>query len=87
MQTSIDRFGRIILPKKVRDDLDLHPGIVLRIEEHNREIILVPIFDEPNIVDKDGVLVYSGRPTGDIENAVRTQREKRMKKLTRKTSP
>ena len=26
METTLDKFGRIVIPKRVRDDLDLKPG-------------------------------------------------------------
>ena len=40
MQTTIDRFGRIVLPKKLRDDFNLEPGSQIYIEESGQEIIL-----------------------------------------------
>ena len=29
METTLDRFGRVVIPKQVRDDLGLKPGAVL----------------------------------------------------------
>ena len=42
MQTTIDRFGRIVLPKKLRDDFNLEPGSQIHIEESGQETILKP---------------------------------------------
>jgi len=28
METTLDKFGRIVIPKRVRDDLGLKPGAV-----------------------------------------------------------
>jgi AbrB family looped-hinge helix DNA binding protein len=82
METSIDKFGRVLIPKKVREDLGLHPGEVLRVEEHEREITLKPLRDTPNLVNKEGVLVYSGSASGDIEGTITAHRKKRLKNIS-----
>lgn len=79
MQTTIDRFGRIVLPKKLRDDFNLEPGSQIHIEESGQEIILKPIRGEPNLRLKEGVLVFSGIPLGDLSNALAKHREERLK--------
>ena len=75
MQTTIDRFGRIVLPKKLRDDFNLEPGSQIQIEESGQKIILKPIHCEPNLRLKDGVLVFTGIPLGDLNKAVAKRRE------------
>lgn len=40
METLIDNFGRIVIPKKVRDHFALRPGTHVRIEETDDTIIL-----------------------------------------------
>jgi AbrB family looped-hinge helix DNA binding protein len=81
MQTTIDRFGRIVLPKKLRDDFNLEPGSQIQIEESGQEIILKPIHGEPNLRLKEGVLVFSGVALGDIDKAVEKHRSERLKSL------
>ena len=77
METTIDRFGRIVIPKKVRDEHNLEPGTQVRIEEKEDAIILIPIRGEQNLQWKDGVLVYTGVPMGDLVKAVSKHREER----------
>ena len=79
MQTTIDRFGRIVLPKKLRDDFNIEPGTQIHIEESGQKIILKPIHGEPNFRLKEGVLVFSGVPLGDLNDALAKHREKRLK--------
>lgn len=81
METTLDRFGRIVLPKKVRDDLGLSPGSVLRIEERDEEIVLRPVVESSSLVHKDGILVYTGEVSGNLEAAVRRDRDERSRKL------
>jgi AbrB family looped-hinge helix DNA binding protein len=68
----------VLIPKKVRADLGLSPGDPLEIESHDDGILLKPLNDEPDLVDKEGVLVFSGAPMGDIVEAVRKHREERL---------
>ena len=81
METTLDKFGRIVLPKQVRDDLGLKVGEVLQVEEREDEIILKPLQREPHITIKDGVLVFFALATGDVTQATRAQREERLRYL------
>ena len=77
METTLDRFGRIVIPKRVRDDLGLHAGSVLEIDEGEDRIVLRARSEEPDLVREDGVLVYAGEPVDDLEQAVEAQRRSR----------
>jgi len=79
MQATIDRFGRIVLPKKLRDDFNLEPGSQIQIEESGQEIILRPIHGEPSLRSKEGVLVFTGVALGEIDKAVEKHRTERLK--------
>lgn len=74
MEATLDRFGRIVIPKRVREDLGLRVGSVLEIEERDDQIVLSVRRDEPDLVREDGVLVYTGEAVGDLEQAVEAQR-------------
>jgi len=78
MQSTLDRFGRVVIPKPVRDELHLTAGTALSVEERNGEIILKPTWEEPTLRRKGGVLVFSGRPTGDLLDAVDKHRLERL---------
>ena len=82
MEVTLDRFGRVVLPKSVREDLDLDAGSVLEIEEVKDGILLKPIRDEPQLVERDGVLVFLGRSSGDVTNVVEKLREARLRALS-----
>ena len=82
METTLDRFGRVVIPKEIRDDLCLKPGEVFKIEKSGDEVILKLLGEEPSLHMKEGVLVFSGSATGNIQDAIRIHREERLKKLT-----
>ena len=77
METTLDRFGRIVIPKPVREGLGLRAGSVLEIEEREDRIVLSVRREEPDLVREDGVLVYTGEAVGDLEEAVEAQRRSR----------
>lgn len=81
METSVDRFGRILIPKRVRDDFNLKAGTLIRIEESDQAIILTPCHGEPSLKVKEGVLVYSGTSVEDIGDALARHREERVKSI------
>lgn len=81
METTLDKFGRIVIPKKIREDFNLKLGSPIRIEEGKKEILLTPIEEEPTLVEKEGVLVFTGIPTEDIENQVDLIRKQRSQLL------
>ena len=83
METTLDRFGRIVIPKEIRDDFNLKPGSQIRIEESDQVIILKPLQGEASLHWKDGVLVFSGTPLGDLSKELEKHREDRAKNLRR----
>lgn len=81
MKTTLDKFGRIVIPKEIRDDLGLTAGATLEIEEAGEEIRLQPVRKEPLLVVKEGVTVYRGGATGDLSKAVSAHRRMRIGSL------
>jgi len=81
MEATLDRFGRIVIPKKIREDLHLQVGSSIRIEESDGKIVLKPIEGEPSLLKKDGVLVFSGKAVGNVETAIEEHRQERNKLL------
>jgi len=78
MEISIDHFGRIVIPKQVREHFALVPGSQLELQETNDTIILRPHIAEPDLIEKEGVLVYSGKAAGDLERALERHRVERL---------
>lgn len=62
---SIDKAGRIVVPKSVRDELHLTPGTVLRLELSGERLILAPAVREAHLTIENGTpLVVPADPSG-----------------------
>ncbi len=81
MKTVLDRFGRIVVPKEIRQRLGLKPGTEMEIDEHGSEVVLKRIGNETPLKLEDGVLVFTGSATADLMEAIRTHREERLTKI------
>lgn len=81
MKATLDDLGRIALPQKVRDDLGLTTGTVLKIEEKENRIVLTPVLDEEALVIEDGVLLFTGEVEGDPDLVLQQDREERSRKV------
>ncbi len=84
MTLKMDKAGRVILPKPVRDRLGLHEGSDLEVEETPEGVMLKPVEARPSMVKKQGLWVHTGKvpPGFDVLQAVRDDREDRIRKLS-----
>ena len=81
MKTVLDRFGRIVVPKEIRQRLGLKPGTEMEIDEHGSEVVLKRIRNETPLKLEEGVLVFTGSATADLMEAIHTHREERLTKI------
>lgn len=78
MKTTIDKFGRLVVPKDIRDRLGLKPGVEIEIKAQKGEIVIRQKENRPPLQVEDGVLVFSGTATTDLTESVRRHREERI---------
>lgn len=81
MRTTVDRFGRVVVPKAMRERLGLRAGTAIEIEEAEGHLSLRPAEDSSPLMLKEGVLVFTGAAIGDLEAAVAADREERVSRL------
>ena len=80
---TIDKAGRVVIPKAVRDDLQLEPGDRLELETTGGHLTLRPLHLDSPLRKERGVWVFYGR--GPLSQAdanklivdVREQRDRR----------
>jgi AbrB family looped-hinge helix DNA binding protein len=76
---TIDKAGRVVIPKPVRDALRLDPGDELELEASEDAVVLRPVRATPAMARESGVWVYrSGAtvdtPLPDLIDAARSDR-------------
>ena len=80
---TLDKAGRVVLPKPVRDELQLGPGDSLELHSSEDEIILRPTRGKGRMYKKQGVWVFdSGEPL--TEDAVERTRHKAIEERERR---
>jgi AbrB family looped-hinge helix DNA binding protein len=83
MELVLDKAGRVVIPKQVRDSLGLHPGDALDLESDGETLHLHPVRPKAVLRKKHGILVYCGDSAGiDIVEAIREDREQRMRDVS-----
>ncbi|HXE06258.1 MAG TPA: AbrB/MazE/SpoVT family DNA-binding domain-containing protein [Acidobacteriaceae bacterium] len=81
--TEIDKAGRIVVPKKMRDSLHLVPGTRLSIRTEGDSVVIEPERKPRGLYMKKGTLVYdSGSGPGtDAAEEVTNARNARLDSL------
>ncbi|HAK88169.1 MAG TPA: AbrB family transcriptional regulator [Nitrospiraceae bacterium] len=82
MKTTIDRFGRIVVPKEIRKRFGLTPGAQVEIDGQNQEIVIRQVSEKPPLQVENGLLIFDGEAAGDIAAWVRMIREDRNAKVS-----
>jgi AbrB family looped-hinge helix DNA binding protein len=82
MDLIVDKLGRLVIPKDVRDHYQLQPGAIVRLEEIPGGIVLIPVTESATIVEKDGLPVVTSEPIGPLDtdrllHAIRNERDLR----------
>jgi AbrB family looped-hinge helix DNA binding protein len=74
----IDKAGRIVLPKLVRDELQLSPGDSLEVDSSEERVILRPVRGNARISKKQGVwVINAGAPLSEDVVEKTTQQVRR----------
>ncbi|MFA7238384.1 MAG: AbrB/MazE/SpoVT family DNA-binding domain-containing protein [Phycisphaeraceae bacterium] len=75
--TKIDQSGRLLIPKKIRERLGLHPGTPLEVVEDNGEVRIRSAEPGARLVREGNVLVIRGVKTkSDAEQIVQQDRQR-----------
>ena len=81
---TVDKFGRVVIPKEIRDRIGARPGTEFEIEEQDNVILLKPVQKKAVLIEKDGWLVVQGNPNDpkdvDIVDLIKKDYEERARK-------
>src|SRR6266436_1552645 len=80
---TLDKAGRVVLPKPLRDRLQLAPGDTLDLEAEGERITLRPVRQNVMLKKELGVWVYQGESTDtSITDLLDRERENRNHEVT-----
>ena len=81
-KVTLDKAGRLVLPKPLRDQLQLGPGDSLQLDSEGERIILRPIRPKATLKKEFGIWVYQGEPTdASIPDLIDRERDKRLREV------
>lgn len=83
MNSTLDKFGRVAVPKATRERLGWRDGTRLALEVHEGRLVLTAEDTTALLRERDGVLVYGGAADGDVAGALEKLRDERLRKVGR----
>ena len=79
---TLDKAGRVLIPKTLRKELHLSPGDTLQLESEGEEITLRPNRPKALLRKEHGVWVYQGELTDiSIAELIDRERHRRFREL------
>ena len=82
---TIDKAGRVVIPKQIRDELRLEAGDTIAIESEGESVTLRPVHGGTKLQKERGVWVFRGGKPLSLNEAnemVREAREERHRQNT-----
>jgi len=77
---TLDKAGRVVIPKKLRDEFHMSAGDAFELKSTADEIVLKPMRGEARMFKKRGMWVlHTGKPlsAGEVDSVIQTIREER----------
>jgi AbrB family looped-hinge helix DNA binding protein len=84
MELTIDKFGRVVIPKKLREHLGVGLSLKVEVKETPEGILLKPVRRGSGLMIEDGILIHrGGGDEGHINwgALVEDDREERIREL------
>ena len=81
-QLTLDQFGRIEIPEKIRQQLGINNETKLSLKVDNGQLIFKPLQPELETYYEDEILVFKAEPIGDTETIIDELRTERINELT-----
>jgi AbrB family looped-hinge helix DNA binding protein len=79
---NLDKAGRVVIPKSLRDHLRITPGDTLEIDLDEDRITLRPVRAKARLIKKSGIWVYAGElPEESIPELIDREREARNRQV------
>jgi len=77
MLITLDKFGRVLIPKKMRETMGLVKESQVNLKYEENKIVIENVEKSP-FMEKDGLLVFTGKLDANWNDLIKSQRKKRM---------
>jgi AbrB family looped-hinge helix DNA binding protein len=85
MELKIDKFGRVVLPKKLREHLGVGVSLKVEVTETPEGVLLKPVRRESGLIMQDGLLIHRGNSADaepiDWRRLIEEDREERIQHI------
>jgi len=81
MVTTLDKYGRILIPKKMRKKMGIAENAQLKLVQEENRLIIEPIPEDTPLVIENGFLVYTGEMPDDVDDFIQKDREDRLRQV------
>ncbi len=81
MKITIDKAGRIVIPKRIRERYNMHPGVPIELENGAEGVVLKVITKQPSLIKKQGILIHHGGENVSLDMADVVNRERQGRNL------
>jgi len=81
---TLDKAGRVVIPKSFRDEHHLSSGDCLEMERRGDEFVLRPVREQATMFKKDGMwVIKTGKPLTleDVNAVIESVREERHRQI------
>jgi AbrB family looped-hinge helix DNA binding protein len=78
---TLDRFGRLVIPKEIREQLGLTSTTQFTLAVQDDKLILEPLPQDSKVYYSGTALVVESEPIGNLETALEDLREERIREF------
>ncbi len=83
LKTKIDSFGRVVIPKKIRQAMGIKSNTDVYLEALENGILISPGNLNPIVKDDNGIIVVCSEPLEEFTDFINQDRGDRIKKIVK----
>lgn len=82
-KTKVDRFGRIVIPKRMRQAIGIKTDTEVYLETRDNGILMIPNNLNPIVKEDSGIMVVCSEPLEEFTDFIDLDRQKRIRKIVK----
>lgn len=82
-KTKVDRFGRVVIPKKMRQAIGIKTDTEVYLEKRDNGIFMIPNSLKPIVKEDSGIMVLCSEPLEEFSDFIDRNRQERIRKIVK----